>query len=340
MLGDDSKPRKVIERPCRMCGAIVVTPHAWAKRQEHSYCNTSCYHQWQRLHPHTRRGKEAKRSVELKCQQCGIAFKEYARRNDRKYCSLSCQIAANCEIKTCPVCDTVFIVDAEHRRQTHCSKECFEQTMRPSEERWVPCKRCGTLFYSNRPSNKHCSEECRRPPIILSCLTCKKDFRCTPTYASQGRRFCSFRCYRRFTGETEPEGNVRRCLESLGISFRQEHGYGKYSFDFFIPHLYIDLEVDGVYWHERTKDRDARRDAKVAAAGITVIRLPDTSFYGPLTMSMIEHVRNALPASLPLRVPPIPGPIDVSLHSCVHRQLTLDELMSPIPRCDPREQSR
>ena len=54
------------------------------------------------------------------------------------------------------------------------------------------------------------------------------------------------------------------------------------------------VEVDEPYWHARTGDRDARKDAFMQGRGITVLRLDATPFYGTLTESMVDAVRSAL----------------------------------------------
>lgn len=83
--------------------------------------------------------------------------------------------------------------------------------------------------------------------------------------------------------------NFRLCLELLREPFQQEAPLTRYPTDFFIPSRNLAVEVDGVYWHTRAKS-DARKVAKLVAAGYRVIRVPDTPFYGDLTPEMVIAV--------------------------------------------------
>lgn len=124
---------------------------------------------------------------------------------------------------------------------------------------------------------------------MASCAECGKSFRVGPT---ERRKFCNTRCYRKHTGETEPEANVRRCLESLGRQFLQEEGIPGWRgpVDFLLPDLRLIIEVDEPYWHDKVADRDARKDLHMQSHGYTVVRLVATPFYGDLTDSMVSAV--------------------------------------------------
>ena len=90
-----------------------------------------------------------------------------------------------------------------------------------------------------------------------------------------GRRFCSFRCYRAFDGETSLERDVRVILDKLGVSYDQEFQVGRWSVDFFLPSQRLAIEADSAYWHpDAAKDR--RRDAKLQALGVTVVRIKES----------------------------------------------------------------
>jgi len=127
------------------------------------------------------------------------------------------------------------------------------------------------------------------------CPTCGKTFRTVPSY---NQTFCSVRCYRAHTGETEPERNARICLEAIGIGFLQEHAFNgwRYPVDFYLPGIDTVLEIDGTYWHRQktVRDRDARKTLWLQSRGHTVVRLPDTGFYGNVTQGMIDYLRAAL----------------------------------------------
>lgn len=112
------------------------------------------------------------------------------------------------------------------------------------------------------------------------------------------QKFCSPRCYRRFTGETEPERIVRLALIELGIAFHQEHAVPgwRYPVDFFLPALNTALEVDEPYWHNTAKGRrqDERKTLFLQSRGYRVLRLVATPFYGALTESMIAYLSAAI----------------------------------------------
>jgi very-short-patch-repair endonuclease len=57
----------------------------------------------------------------------------------------------------------------------------------------------------------------------------------------------------------------------LGVDFRRQHPAGPFVLDFYCPALGLAVELDGGQ-HVRAQDRDARRDAWLAARGVTVLR--------------------------------------------------------------------
>lgn len=189
-----------------------------------------------------------------------------------KFCSHACRLASIPRIdKVCPVCGKTFnVLASTAHRYTVCSIEC-----RHSDLRFSTCKRCGVVFqHSEKRYDRHyCSEECRRPPVMMSCRNCGKEFRRLP--GDEDRQFCCFACYRKFNGETMPEKEVRLILQSNGIEFIQEAKMGRYSVDFILPSLRIALEIDGVYWHERTAKRDAAKDKYLFNRGWHVVRITD-----------------------------------------------------------------
>jgi len=163
---------------------------------------------------------------------------------------------------------------------------------------YVPCKRCGKITRQNRADRQYCSEECRRPTLEQECKNCGKRYRVRPSYQGKTQVFCSVRCYRRFTGETEPERGARLCLEALGIAYEQERvipGW-RYPVDFYLPRYNTCLEIDGMYWHNqaRVRDQDARKTLWLQSRGYRVIRLPDTPFYGAITDAMVFYLQSAL----------------------------------------------
>lgn len=252
---------------CAGCGVPVVKEVSTLKR---AFCTNECYHRSTVKHP------------DRECPQCGKTFspRKGSRSGprtgnpNRAYCSRECYDAsrANSVTKACPVCGNDFTVKAcIADRYTTCSMAC-----KTASTAYVNCERCGRRFANTDPKrlNRHyCSEECRRPPMILTCRNCGEEFREVPSAAH--RQFCSLACYRKFGGETMLEARVRLALESLGVEFTQEYGTGRWSIDFALVAHKIAIEADGTYWHTITAERDVRRDAELKRAGWRVVRLPE-----------------------------------------------------------------
>lgn len=272
---------------CGQCGRAFTIPAAWVRKGAGKFCGRTCYTQHQRENPHTARGKVARPRITIECQRCGKSVRSSGTRV-RKYCSTDCQYAT--ATRTCEGCGDTFNLPRSEaaRGGRFCSREC-----QFPDAKILPCARCGSIFDTKQGRLKYCSEVCRRPAVMIDCLTCGKNVRIVPSTRS---KFCSVQCYRRYTGETEPEGNVRRALETLGITFEQEATVAgwRYPVDFLLPEIRTILEVDGVYWHARTKDRDARKDLHMQSRGFVVVRIPDTGLYGDLSAPMIDIVRAAV----------------------------------------------
>jgi len=142
--------------------------------------------------------------------ECGATYKTNERRQ-QKHCSLECRKAANSVEKTCAQCGKTFrVANSSTDRYRVCSIEC-----RRANTLYKRCGRCGTVF-AGKADRKFCSEECRRPPVMIDCLQCGNTVRIVP--ASRAR-FCSARCYKAYDGETIPEQNVRLSLTTLDIGF-------------------------------------------------------------------------------------------------------------------------
>ena len=175
-------------------------------------------------------------------------------------------------IKACPVCGKTFEVSAAIAdRYIVCSREC-----RTADTEYVTCERCGKVFRAAHGRDRHfCSEECRRPPVIVTCETCGEPFRIRPGEINK-RRYCSFRCYRTSTARSSLEIAVSDALTTLGVHFQPEVQIGRFCVDFCIPDRRIIIEADGEYWHAQVKERDARRDEELKSLGWTVIRLSES----------------------------------------------------------------
>lgn len=177
----------------------------------------------------------------------------------------------NSVTKVCPACGKTFVITkgATAHRYTVCSMAC-----KTRDTKYVNCKRCGKRFRAEKRLNRHfCSESCRRPPVYINCRHCGAARRVGPM--ERPRSFCNLACYRRFRGENRLEARVREALERLGVVFEQEAKVGRWSVDFLLPDLMVILEADGAYWHAKTVERDARRDAEMTSRGYRVARIKD-----------------------------------------------------------------
>ena len=207
------------------------------------------------------------------CPQCNLRFYLVPMRVKRgeTFCSHQCRYAFAKTQKVCPVCGKTFTVNkSQAHKYTVCSRQC-----RTTDTKYFNCERCGKQSFVHHTRNGHfCSEECRRPPILINCQTCGKQFRARPSYLEKGRCFCNFSCYRRFNGETQPETQVREILDSLKVNYIQEAKMGRYSIDFLIPNLRVALEIDGVYWHQ-DKARDQRKTNFLESRDWKVVRVTD-----------------------------------------------------------------
>lgn len=283
-----------MEKICIECHKPFTIPDAWARRGNGRFCSRACYAAHQRKHPHTRAGVEAKPRELRICIHCGKQFHASARQPQRVHCSYACYKATRHVEVACVMCGKMFdTYTSDTRQRFYCSRECHD---RDTQNGPRTCQRCGVIYWGN-PRSNYCSEACYRPPQTATCLTCGKEWRVTPTQAVTAR-FCSPQCYRRYTGETEPEAGARKCLEQMGVAFVQEYAVPgwRYPADFYLPDHNTILEIDGVYWHGTPKARaqDARKTLRLQRLGYRVVRLSDTPFYGPLTESMVSYLRAAL----------------------------------------------
>lgn len=171
---------------------------------------------------------------------------------------------------TCRHCARVRDVPASNAgRYKYCSVECRKAALSTTS----PCRRCGKpVRYPIAHPRTHCSEACYRPTTLYTCLTCGVTKRCIP---SKIRRYCSRACYVRSGAETVIEQRVREQLERLGVAYASEVKCGPFVVDFVISDLagHVAIEADGDYWHARRPEIDARKNARLAAAGYEVWRL-------------------------------------------------------------------
>lgn len=87
--------------------------------------------------------------------------------------------------------------------------------------------------------------------------------------------FCTWRCYKKYQGESSLELIVRKQLEKLNEPFQQEMRIGKFRMDFYLPNRNIVIECDGEYWHmdQKSRLRDQRKDKLLEELGYNILRL-------------------------------------------------------------------
>ena len=74
--------------------------------------------------------------------------------------------------------------------------------------------------------------------------------------------------------QTPAEEILWLCLRGrrlCGAKFRRQHNIGRFIVDFYCHEARLAIEVDGGV-HDTQKERDAERDAWLAASGLTVLR--------------------------------------------------------------------
>lgn len=140
------------------------------------------------------------------CQQCGKLFEyPYKERNERRFCSHACYIAAKPRGKGA--------------RDHNCVKDGI-------------CDTCGKAF-SYRPADRHgrnnrplkglyccrqCADLAKRTRLTIPCRWCDKPFIVTPTEFKSGRRLCSWECRL-----AEREDAKHRICEMCGKEFTVNH---------------------------------------------------------------------------------------------------------------------
>lgn len=200
----------------------------------------------------------------------------------------------------CEECDggyTVPLSRLVYGNPRWCSWEC--RKARPRQFRHSPrldrsCARCGAEFsvLPKKRARKYCSVKCAaaanqqakslRSRIQKTCQWCGVKFHRPRSHATARRKFCSKRCAA--LGRPIPGGRQSTIASraiALWAATTQEHYECEkrvlnWSVDLVLPHRWLAIELDGVYWHSlpAMQARDARKDAALIAAGWTVRRVP------------------------------------------------------------------
>jgi Protein of unknown function (DUF559) len=299
-----SRRRKQQLIDCTNCNEKFWRLKSQIEKREIHFCSRLCRNSYDK-------GKTRKQEL-IRCKNCNNEFSrnvKHIQRAKSHFCDILCRTSYDKGkprehrrvlriTKNCLRCLKKFSCIPSLSEAKFCSKEC--KTKARSAKK-TTCLRCGVSFNIHSNKRYYCSEICRRPLVMLDCLQCLNTFRSQPYFIGK-RKFCSIRCYRRFTGETEPEKNVRLILESKHIEYIQEYkteGW-RYPSDFYLPNQNLIIEVDEPYWHDKTKDRDLRKKLFLESKGYTVERITATPFYGTLTSKMEKEFDNLVCFSINL----------------------------------------
>lgn len=90
---------------------------------------------------------------------------------------------------------------------------------------------------------------------------------------------------------TAIERKMEAALTKAGIPFEYQFRIGRRWADFALVEHRLDIEVDGIYWHEA--ERDATRDAEIRKKGWSVLRFTEEAVHTDLA-ACIETIREAI----------------------------------------------
>lgn len=204
------------------------------------------------------------------------------------YCSLKCYWTGTNrkQLKICKSCSKKFYADATLIRKEfgfYCSMKCWFSLFE-KQRKIVKCKECRrersvySSVYVKNPKfcSKKCSDDSKRDYVSRVCRSCKQSFELPRSQVNRGRgSFCTWKCYKKYQGESSLELIVRQQLEKLKEPFQQELKIGKFRADFYLPKRNIVIECDGEYWHmdQKARLRDQRKDKLIGKLGYNILRL-------------------------------------------------------------------
>lgn len=257
---------------CKICTSPV-----WIKGDS-TFCSTGC------------KSMIFRKRILLKCDGCSKIFSNFPYlKRKTNYCSMDCYWKSNRKkgLRKCAVCNKNFLVKSYLIKMGYglfCSRECQHKTY--PEKVVKACLQCGNEF-SIWPSHSHlakyCSKKCAddhlRDYVERICEGCKKSYQLPRFEINRGRgHFCTYACFKHYSGETSIEKKVRIVLENNRLKFKQEVKVGKRFFvDFLLEQKNLVIECDGKYWHslKKAKDRDKRKNLLLRKMGYKILRLPE-----------------------------------------------------------------
>jgi len=185
--------------------------------------------------------------ITIKCENCNELFlfsKATAKKRNVRFCGMACtaesrkkQSIQRRTIQVCGQCGKDFTAP-RNRPQTFCSLKCLgvyrtdraRPENNPLESR--PCRYCGLIFETRKPTKLYCSLQCQRDirkgsrHATRACEDCGISFQ--PRNA--GARFCSRRClYNSQSGEKSNgwKGGVTRDADGYVRIYQKDHPNAK-----------------------------------------------------------------------------------------------------------------
>jgi very-short-patch-repair endonuclease len=86
-----------------------------------------------------------------------------------------------------------------------------------------------------------------------------------------------------------PEHYIKGWLDAQRIDYVYQHATEFGIVDFYVPSLRLVIEYDGKFWHQKYRDKDARRDENLVKAGYCVVRLDDLARMDILRGAMVAR---------------------------------------------------
>lgn len=221
--------------------------------------------------------------IKQQCRKCNkefFIFNCHYKRGQGKYCSKECMILdkQNNKQLNCLFCKIDYKPKNRNNKNKFCSLECWYKYFDLLSDVKRICKNCNKNFiieknYLKKSRGLFCSHLCHsifRGSEVIECLNCKSEFRHGKSLKA---KFCCFACYRKYSGESGIEQKFRITLQNNNIPFTQEAKIGKYSVDFLINNVVI--ELDGDYWHKYTQERDNRKTKFLEENNFIVFRFTE-----------------------------------------------------------------
>lgn len=183
-------------------------------------------------------------------------------------------------------CGKVFRHYAVGRPKKYCCDYCRERYSR-SKIKYV-CLNCGKVFYTRNRSDrmiKFCSYKCsveyktynESKMCKYLCQICGETFYRLPGN-SNPNIFCSKRCQLIHVGSKSrvfTEEIFELFLKERKIYYKTQYEYGHYFADFYIPHVNLLIELDGLTFHssKEAKNKDKLKSEIANRIGYNMIRI-------------------------------------------------------------------